>query len=631
LSDYDVVYPPSGRINFDGGQNSAYDKFLIADNETPEGRNIIYSKNAAETRGGTSKLNTGSVGTQACDGLFTRHDRTGTETMVAFFGGTGYYLANTSFITIGSAQSIWTAGVDVGGVEQENYLFVSQGNQPYKYNGAFTRHGIPAPNSAPTIACNATGGLTGSYSYKVTYVNSALVEGDIGTVSNTFTAAAGQIGLTGIPVAPTSFGVNSRKLYRTEAGGSSYKLVTTISDNTTTTYSDNKADLALGAVAPTDNGEPPPWSFAVFHKGRLFVNDVGNKNLVWYSELENPYVFGALNFLTVGDNTSDLVEGLKVFDDCLYVLCRRGPYFFYMPSADPDEWQGPIKVRSEFGTRSPHAIVNFNDKMAFPALENDLITGFAAIAGVNQVPDATTLTTMAVQSKFFSERISPDVQDINESFTSKIVGIVFKNKIYFSVASGASPSNNNMILIYDFSKFRLNKKQEGSWIPWTGLQAGKFTIYNDKLYYGSANQVGYVYEMNTQTYNDDGAAIDSYLWTKEFQGEKGDEDWSKDFRTADVLLERSGDYTVEMRYRTDSDSGVGNQTLIDVSPGGSTWGSMRWGTDNWSAGASDLAFQQFLGQARGKTIQFKFSNLNTVNQKFKVIGLKYGYNKKGKR
>jgi hypothetical protein len=137
--------------------------------------------------------------------------------------------------------------------------------------------------------------------------------------------------------------------------------------------------------------------------------------------------------------------------------------------------------------------------------------------------------------------------------------------------------------------------------------------------------------MNTQLYNDDGAAIDSYIWTKEFQGADGDEEYTKDFRLANVILERSGGYDVEMRFRTDSDSGVGDQALIDVSPGGSLWGTMRWGTDNWSAGSSDLVYQQFLGQARGKTIQFKFSNMNTVNQKFKVIGLKYGYNKKGKR
>lgn len=630
MSDFDVVYPPKGRINFDGGLNTAYDKFLIADNESPSAQNIIYTKNAAETRGGTDKLNTGSVGTQVCDGLFTRHDRTGPETMVAFFGGTGHYLANTSFITIGSAQSIWTAGVDVAGVEYENYLFVGQGNQPYKYNSTFTRHGIPAPNSAPSIACNATGGLTGSYSYKVTYVNSAAVEGDVGTVSNTFTAAAGEIGLTGIPVAPASFGVNARKLYRTEAGGTSYKLLTTIADNTTTTYNDNAADGALGAAAPTDNGEPPSWSIAAYHKDRLFVNDVGNKNYIVYSESLNPYVFKATNFITVGDNTSDLVEGITVFDDGLYILCRRSVWFIFMLSTDPTEWQ-KVRVRTSYGTRSPFSPVLYNDKMAFAALENDLIAGFVSISGVDTAPDVTSLTTTAIRSNFFSERISPDIQSLNETYTGKIQGIVFKNKIYFSVATGSGATENNLILIYDFSKFRLNKKQEGNWIVWTGLKAGKFVIYNDKLYYGSADAVGFVYEMNTQTYNDDGTAIDSYIWTKEFQGFDGDEEYTKDFRSANVILERSGGYDVEMRYRTDSDSGVGDQALIDVSPGGSLWGTMRWGMDNWSAGSSDLVYQQFLGQARGKTIQFKFSNLNTVNQKFKVIGLKYGYNKKGKR
>jgi len=39
----------------------------------------------------------------------------------------------------------------------------------------------------------------------------------------------------------------------------------------------------------------------------------------------------------------------------------------------------------------------------------------------------------------------------------------------------------------------------------------------------------------------------------------------------------------------------------------------------------------FLGAARGKRIQLYFSNQNTINQKFKIIGLNYSYNLKGRR
>lgn len=103
--------------------------------------------------------------------------------------------------------------------------------------------------TAPTVALGAAGALTGVYSYKITFVT-ADGETEGGTKSVEVTAAAQRIELTAIPVSddPT---VTARKIYRTAAGGSIHKLVTTLADNTTTVYSDNIADGSLGATAPT--------------------------------------------------------------------------------------------------------------------------------------------------------------------------------------------------------------------------------------------------------------------------------------------------------------------------------------------------------------------------------------------
>lgn len=62
----------------------------------------------------------------------------------------------------------------------------------------------------------------------------------------TNTTGTGRISVSNIQVGPV--GTTARKLYRTEVNGSVYKLVTTISDNTTTTYADNTADGSLGAT-----------------------------------------------------------------------------------------------------------------------------------------------------------------------------------------------------------------------------------------------------------------------------------------------------------------------------------------------------------------------------------------------
>lgn len=64
-----------------------------------------------------------------------------------------------------------------------------------------------------------------------------------------------------ITVSPDA-NVASRKLYRTTAGGSTFKLVATIANNSATSYADNTADGSLGADAPSSNT-------AVYRKGSL--------------------------------------------------------------------------------------------------------------------------------------------------------------------------------------------------------------------------------------------------------------------------------------------------------------------------------------------------------------------------
>jgi len=118
----------------------------------------------------------------------------------------------------------------------------------------FQKENAPGACTA-TLAGAGAGNLDNDvYSYKVTFVT-AIGETEAGTVSNEITVVDngtdGQIDLSGIPTGNSL--VTSRKIYRTEGGGSTYLLLTTLSDNTTTIYRDNIADGALGATAPTSN------------------------------------------------------------------------------------------------------------------------------------------------------------------------------------------------------------------------------------------------------------------------------------------------------------------------------------------------------------------------------------------
>jgi hypothetical protein len=85
------------------------------------------------------------------------------------------------------------------------------------------------------------------------------------------TSASGQIAVSAIAIGPA--GTIARRLYRTKSGGAAYQLVVVISDNTTTTYQDNKADSALGESASTDEliqltGIPASGAGAVLYEVR---------------------------------------------------------------------------------------------------------------------------------------------------------------------------------------------------------------------------------------------------------------------------------------------------------------------------------------------------------------------------
>lgn len=101
---------------------------------------------------------------------------------------------------------------------------------------------VPTPD-AVTVADSGEAGLPdGALNYKVTFVT-AYGEGPLSAAA-AVTVATNKVSVTAIPTGDNSY-VSSRKIYRTKAGGSTYFLLTTLVNNTATTYTDNTADASL--------------------------------------------------------------------------------------------------------------------------------------------------------------------------------------------------------------------------------------------------------------------------------------------------------------------------------------------------------------------------------------------------
>lgn len=196
---------------------------------------------------------------------------------------TGVGSVPTNFGSAGPKLSVWVGTYEVEYRDPEDLEILLQTNpnetsdRPRYYTlrgqsaaGRLQVYTYPPNSSAVTLkfrnyiekppvlvdrpdACIAaeggTGLLDGLYTYRITFVT-ADGETEGGVISNLISVALKAIELTNIPVSAAST-VTSRKIYRTAAGGEQHKLVATLSDNVTTTYSDNVDDVSLGDNVPT--------------------------------------------------------------------------------------------------------------------------------------------------------------------------------------------------------------------------------------------------------------------------------------------------------------------------------------------------------------------------------------------
>jgi uncharacterized phiE125 gp8 family phage protein len=143
--------------------------------------------------------------------------------------------------------------------------------------------GEPAPG-APTVALAGAGAGNvdnGTHQYRVTFVTT---DGETqgGQISAQVTVADktvnGQVAVSAIPIGGSK--VTARKLYRTAAGGTDFKLVTTINNNTATTYQDNTADAGLGASVPTVNTTLEPRFTTLITEAREYAEGFMRRALI---------------------------------------------------------------------------------------------------------------------------------------------------------------------------------------------------------------------------------------------------------------------------------------------------------------------------------------------------------------
>ena len=178
--------------------------------------------------------------------------------------------------------------------------------------------GAQPPGSAPTAGTPTAGGSVpvGPHKYKVTFVYYGSEESNGSPSSTTQTTTSGNqtIPLTNIPIG--GYGVTARNIYR-DNNDNNFLLLTTISDNTTTSFNDTLFQGATPTAIPQFNNPPPTFSKIALWLDSLWITPTGETNTIRYSNAGSPDIFDPDNFIVC--QSDDIITAITVYNGKLYV------------------------------------------------------------------------------------------------------------------------------------------------------------------------------------------------------------------------------------------------------------------------------------------------------------------------
>jgi len=620
----------------DGGYNVKDSPSRIAYNESPDCLNVTFDRRGAvQTRNGSLYLNTTPVSTSIVDGAISYNN-----TMVIWAGGQMYYASGpsgTTFVQVTAASGKFSSGVTVAAVVYQNVLFCSDGtNGPWKYTGAqaFYNMGIDIPstvNAASTVT-STTNIAAGTYYYGVSFVNTQVVEGQIGTISSATTlAATASIQLSNIPVGSALAGVNQRFIYRGESASGPFRKVGTLADNTTTSFTDTTANGSEGKSPVLDGSKPTPFNTIALHKELLFYDDNSNRSLVRWTNYTNPFISIAENFEPINHGDGDNIVAIAAQDD--WVTIFKNNNTFVLGLTDPSDFLTWVKqqVPANLGIVGAKAHAKMPNGIIFIGQRAGKITGVHYLSGLNVVDSGDG----RLRSQTISDKIEYDfLNNINNGQSARIASTIYNQRLYVAYPSLSSAFNDRIFWL-DLTRIG-TEGQPGSWAPWSGITANQLFNHNGLLFCGDSTATGKVNQLEiSETYNDNGTAINSYFWTKEIGGEDEGvlEAYVKDIRDLHIWYAQLGRYPMTVRVRIDGDSGVGTAYLVNLYTGVGTgiWGTMIWGSGTWGTDRVDIEKRIPVGRLTGKKVQVGFDNQNTINQGFRVHRVELDFNIRRRR
>jgi hypothetical protein len=212
--------------------------------------------------------------------------------------------------------------------------------------------------------------LTGIYAYKVVFLNSSGDRSDGSLPSDFITLSGAEVYLTNIPISGSSTDyspVVSREIYRIGGTSALWKLVATISDNSTTTLLDNAKDGSLGLSLTADiTGDPYYASCMAVQDGIVVIGNLLTKDNIYYpcgilvSENGSCEVFNHLNFFEIEPNITSIKWLHSIFN---FIFVGKEDSIWKFNPINLSE--KPLKLTDQYGGVGLLSVVSGEDELFF--------------------------------------------------------------------------------------------------------------------------------------------------------------------------------------------------------------------------------------------------------------------------
>ena len=483
IDDFPIPFPVAGL-------NKRDDQFILgkaAPGMLVDISNLDYYEGGLKTRDGYTAYNATALATGiAVMNLYAYNKKDGTKILLAVCGTDIYKEGATpgSFSSIKSgitADNLWDF------VTMANMCIGVDGTSgiTLKYDGA-TAYAlvVTKPQTAPSVSLSGTG-LTGTYSYCVSFVTKWGAETNVGTGSTPVSPSNQQVTLSQIPIGGAD--VAERKIYRTKTGGSVYYYLKTLTDNIATETTDILADTGLGTdIAPVDH-DPPPSDFGMLAEWKHFLWGVriSEPARIYFSHQGYPEIFNTDEvlgyYVEVGLDDGEHIIGMHKLQQTFYVFKEDSTW--PITGDTPDDFKvAPEPINGAIGLY--HRSVAKMPDGRFAGLHRSgvyLFDGYRYESLTDRPQDSIQLVI---------DGLNPNRLKYAKGYVDK------QGKRYLLSVSESGYSYNNLMLIYDYLRDK-----------WTifDIKGNDFVKWNDTILFASSQTDGKIYKMGGT--NDNGVAI----------------------------------------------------------------------------------------------------------------------------